>query len=160
MTRLEDQIKSGSFTVTPVAAAAEPEEERPPFPDDRDVPPESPSTLAAADETPVGFWTEICSQIRKELKPPVSAFFVPSPNGPIQGILMGNVLQLICANEFAKQMIDKPDILELVSRKASAKLGRMIRVKAFDKNATNEPNQQMEQLLQFSREHPDVIKIK
>ena len=160
LTRLEDQIKSGSFTVTPVAAAAEPEEERPPFPDDRDVPPESPSTLAVADETPVGFWTEICSQIRKELKPPVSAFFVPSPNGPIQGILMGNVLQLICANEFAKQMIDKPDILELVSRKASAKLGRMIRVKAFDKNATNEPNQQMEQLLQFSREHPDVIKIK
>ena len=44
--------------------------------------------------------------------------------------------------------------------KASAKLGRMIRVKAFDKNATNEPNQQMEQLLQFGRTHSDIINIK
>jgi hypothetical protein len=54
--------------------------------------------------------------------------------------------------------VDKPDVLEIVSRKASAKLGRPIRVFASDK--TGVQNGQMEQLLQFGREHSGVINIK
>ena len=41
LTRLEEQIRSGSFTVAaPAPVAQEEEEERPPMPDDEDIPPE------------------------------------------------------------------------------------------------------------------------
>ena len=159
LTRLEDQIKSGSFKVS-VSSSVEEQEEYPPMPDDRDAPPDLMNAVPLPDETPAGFWTEICAQVRKELKPPVSGFFTMTPTGPVQGQLKGNLLVLVCANAFAKDMIDKPEVLELVSRKASAKMGQPIRVKASDKNTANETSEQMEKLLQFGRAHSDVINIK
>lgn len=67
---------------------------------------------------------------------------------------------MVCANAFTKEVVDKPEILELVTRKTSAKLGRPIRAVAVDKNATNVKSEQMEQLLKFGRAHSDVINIK
>ena len=162
LTRLEDQIKSGSFTVRAVKTEQmEEEEECPPLPDDRDAPPDlqSPSQQEE-DETPVGFWTEISAQVRKELKPPVSGFFAPTPNGPIQGVLKGDCIVLLCANSFTKEIVDKPEVLELVARKASARQGRPIRAIAKDRSAANVKSEQMEQLLQFGRAHSDLINIK
>jgi hypothetical protein len=66
---------------------------------------------------------------------------------------------LQCANSFTKEMIDKPAILEMVARKASAQLGRPVTVKAEDRTAKPESNGKMEQLLDFGRAHPDIIKI-
>ena len=160
LTRLEDQIKSGSFTVSAQSAVEIQEEEYPPLPDDRDAPPDPMNVMPVPDKTPAGFWTEICAQIRKELKPPVSGFFTLNPNGPVQGQLRGDMLILVCANSFTKDIIDKPEVLELVSRKASAKMGHRISVKASDKSAVNEQSEQMEKLLQFGRAHSDVINIK
>ena len=108
------------------------------------------------DESPAGLWLDVCAQMRSELKPPVSGFF--AANGPIQGILKGNTFLLLCANDFAKTVVDKPEILDMVARKVSAKLGRQVRAMAADKN--NARSQQMEQLLQFGRDHADVINIK
>ena len=156
LTRLEDRINSGDISVKQVTSVMHRQEsasvsvESEIQPEDVAVQPE------LVDELPVGSWTEICAQIRKELKPPVSGFF--APNGPIQGVLQGNVFVLSCANAFTKAVVDKPEVLELVSRKVSAKLGQSVRVIASDK--TNVKNEQMEQLLQFGREHSNVIKIK
>ena len=122
-----------------------------------DLPAEEPvAEIEAEEETPAAFWTEICAQVRKELKPPVSGFF--APNGPIQGTLRGNTFVLSCANSFTKAVVDKPEVLELVARKVSAKLGQPMRAVASDKS--NVKNEQMEQLLRFGREHSDVINIK
>ncbi len=158
LSRLEDQMKSGSFTVSDKPSPAKPkaEEAKPAA-----MPKSQPSAPKAqpeqeTDETPTGFWTEICSQIRKELKPPVSGFI--TPNGPVQGVLKGDFVVLICANAFTKQVVDKPEVLELISRKASAMLGRPVRATATDKSDVK--NEQMEQLLQFGRAHCDVINIK
>ena len=57
-------------------------------------------------------------------------------------------------------MVNKPEIIALVERKASAKLGRPVRVKAADKNSTATKSKQMEQLLSFGRAHGDIVKIK
>ncbi len=162
LTRLEDEIKSGSFSVSAFPAVTmEESDDYPPLPEDRDAPPEIQEAVRQEiDETPVGFWTEICAQVRKELKPPVSGFFAPTPNAPIQGELKGNTIVLVCANAFTKEVVDKPEILELVTRKTSAKLGRPIRAVAVDKNAANVKSEQMEQLLKFGRAHSDVINIK
>ena len=163
LTRLEDQIKSGSIPVLTANAPAvnTPREELPPSPDDRDVPAVEEDTSAPVlNEAPVGFWTDISAQIRKELKPPISGFFLSTPNAPVQGVLQGGQLVLVCANSFIMEIINKPETLELVSRKASAKLGMPIRVMAADKTASGVKSEQMEQLLQFGRDHSDVIKIK
>ena len=129
----------------------------PPVPGDEDAPPvfEEPTISA-----PVGFWTDLAAAVRRELKPPVSGFFAPTPNAPVQGILQGNTLVLRCSNSFTLEQVNKPAILELVGRKVSAQLGQPIRVTAVDKNSKPEDNAKMDQLLSFGRAHSDIIHIK
>ena len=166
LTRLEDQIKSGVVAAAPQkpqpALEAEDEEEYPPLPDDRDAPAlaEAPVSVAEEDPAAASFWVEICGEVRKELKPPVSGFFAQTANSPVNGVMKGDTILLVCANAFTKQIVDKPEVLDLVARKVSAKFGRPIRAKACDKTETGGKSAQMEQLLQFGREHSDVIHIK
>ena len=162
LTRLEDQIRSGNISVTapaPVISAPveQVEEELPPMPDDADAPPTEPEPVF---DTPLGFWTDLAMAIRRELKPPVSGFFAPTPTAPVQGNLRGNELVLCCSNAFTMEMVNKPAILELVGRKASAQLGRPVRVVAMDKSAKPENNEHMNDLLSFGRAHSDIINIK
>lgn len=164
LTRLEEQLKSGAFVaakpITP--AAEEPEDDRPPFPDDADAPPETeePVTPPPQTDTPVGFWSDLCGAVRKELKPPISGFFAATPNAPVQGALAGERLELRCGNDFTAKMLDKPEILEIVGRKASAMLGRNVRACVVDLSAKPRDNPRMEQLMRFGREHSDIVKIK
>jgi len=169
LTRLEEQIKSGSFVVSSPVRKAKQEAveddydaERPPMPDDADAPPEPEDAIPAPrpSEAPVGFWSELCGSIRKELRPPVSGFFAPSPSSPLQGALVENTLELRCSNDFIAKMLDKPDILEVVSRKAGAILSRPVRVRIVDLTAKPAGNPRMEQLMKFGRDHSDIIKIK
>ncbi len=162
LTRLEEQIKSGHFAMPVQVAAVAPgqveEEEYPPMPDDNDAPPppeDIPDTPA-----PMGFWTDLAAAVRKELRPPVSGFFVSTPNAPVQGVLKGDQVILYCANTFTLETVNKPPIMELVARKASVQLGRPVTAKAVDKNAKPVNNGKMEQLLNFSKTHSDIIKIK
>ena len=168
LTRIEDQLKSGNITVSaPAAKKSVPEDlddERPPMPDDGDAPPaedqpaEAPKKEAAL--APAAFWTELLAACRKELNPPVSGFFVPSQNSPIKGAMKGSRLQLRCDGAFVAQSIDKPQILEVVTRKASSLMGRPIQVSVVDITAANQVNPGMEKLLNFGRAHSDIVKIK
>ena len=161
ITRLEEMLKSGSFTMAPSQYAVE-DEERPPLPDDMDAPPEIGEQIpeAVRDQAPDGFWVDMVSEIRSELKPPASGFFVTTPNAPVEGVLRENKLELVCTAGFIVDVLNKPEILEAISRKASAKLGRPIRVVAVDKTKVNTKSRQMEQLLRFGQEHSDIVKIK
>ena len=163
LTRLEEQIKTGSFVAARPAAQEleQDQEELPPPPDDCDAPPEEPQPQQAPNAAPVGFWTDLGASIRQELKGnPMMGFFTFTPDAAVQGSLQGKVLTLRCSNEFTLNMINKPELLEIVSRKASARLGCEIRVKAVDASAQPVQNEKMGQLLSFGRAHSDVIKIK
>ena len=166
LTKLEEQIKSGSFVSAPAQTQqpkAEPDEEMCPPPDDADAPPadfEMPEPQELPDETPVGFWTDLVAAIRQELKPPVSGFFIATPNSPVKGILQGDQVLLQCTNGFTLDMINKPEILSLVARKASAILGRSVMAKGVDTSAAPEHNARMQQLLDFGKNHSDIVKIK
>jgi len=162
LTRMEDQLRSGTFTVKQAAAEQFSEiddDDRPPMYDDSDAPP-VPEELPVQNDAPVGFWTDLAADIRRELKPPVSGFFAPTPNAPIQCMLRGDVLTLVCANAFTMEIINKQEILQLVQRKASAKLGRPVKVAVADRSSKQMNSKQMEQLLQFGRNHSDIVKIK
>lgn len=165
LTRLEEQIKSGSFTVAVQpqkvqAASQDADDDRPPMPDDADAPPEQDAPASVQTDTPVGFWSDLCSGIRKELGPPTSGFFVATPNAPVQGFLVGDRLELRCGNDFTAVMLDKPAILEVVSRKASVLLNRPVKAVVVDMSAKPKSNPRMEQLMNFGRNHPDIVKIK
>ena len=171
LTRLEDQLKSGAFVMaqkiqsSQAPAAAAGDDDRPPMPCDDDAPPADGEVPAAKPEpekaqAPAGFWTELMAASRKELKPPASGFFVAAQNSPLRGALKGDVLELRCANEFVAQTVNKPDILEVVTRKASALLERPVSVKVVDMSAKPVNNPHMEQLMNFGRAHSDIIKIK
>ena len=161
--RVEEMLKSGVRVQTPKQQEEVPQEdEYPPLPDDADAPPD-PNEMRPEpvhDEAPVGFWTDQVAEVRRELKPPVNGFFVVTPNAPVQGILKGDVLELCCANNFTMDVVNKPEILALISRKAAAKLGRPIRVALTDKTAKPAANKNLEQLLDFGRAHSDIVRIR
>ena len=168
LTRLEEQIKTGSFVVKQVqkqVVPEDPDDERPPIPDDQDAPPpEQPMEAAPAKapqtQAPAGFWTDLMTASRKELKPPVSGFFVAAQNSPLRGALKEDVLELRCQNTFVADAVNRPDILEVVARKACALLNRPVRVKVVDMSSRPSGNPKMEQLLNFSKAHSDIVNIK
>lgn len=165
LTRLEEQWKTGVVMLPQKAekpAAPVEDEELPPPPDDDDAPPEAEDSPAPKpqNDAPAGFWLDLCGGVRKELKPPVTGFFAGTPNAPVQGVLTGGKLELQCTNAFTAQMLDKPEILEVVSRKAGAMLGRQTQAIVVDLSAKPKGNPRMEQLMQFGREHADIVKIK
>ena len=168
LTRLEEQLKNGSFAAAKPSKKAAPapaeddyDDDRPPMPGDEDAPPaENEPPAPQPSEAPMCFWSDLCGAVRKELGPPISGFFATTPNAPVQGAVIGSQLELRCGNDFIAKMLDKPDILEVVSRKASAMLNRPIRAAVVDMTAKPAGNPRMEQLMNFGRAHSDIVKIK
>jgi hypothetical protein len=162
LTRLEEKIATGAFVAAapaaPQPAPAEEEEELPPPPDDADAPPEE-APQPAPQDVPMGFWMDLGSSLRQELPPMVSGFLTFTPQCPVQGLLQGDKLILRCS-DYVLKMINKPDILEVIARKAGARLGHPVRVEAVDISVQPTKNPKIEQLMSFGRAHSDVIKIK
>ena len=109
---------------------------------------------------PLGFWAEVVAAVRQELKPPISGFFVASENAPVYGAMKNGVLELRCKNTFTADMLGKPEILEMVARKAAAQLGHGVKAKIIDLSAKPAGNARMESLLQFGRQHSDIVNMK
>lgn len=165
LSRLEEQIKTGAFTVQtmPATSAMEEEPEYPPVPDEKDAPPERyvPDEVPPlVDETPAGFWPDLVNAMRQELRPPVSGFFTTSPNSPVEGVLQGSSVVLQCRNAFTLEMVNKPETLQLAARKASALLNRAVTATAVDISAQPEWSSKMAQLMNFGKTHSDVVRIK
>ena len=164
ISKLEEQLRTGDFVVkarkkTPKEETEDGfDEELPPPPDDYDAPPASEAEMPH--ETPVGFWPDLAAALQRELRPPIKGFFTAGQNAPVQGTLRGNQVVLLCSNSFTLEMINKPELMDLVSRKASALLNRPVTAKAVDRSAKPEKNEQMERLLAFGRQHADIVKIK
>ena len=171
LTKLEEQLRTGQFVAAQPRKAAPPPEdldEEAPMPGDDDAPPPTDDDLPPAPVQPAApppqisaaFWPDLLAAVRKELKPPASGFFVQNQNSPVKGAMRGSRLELRCLNTFVTDAINKPDILEVVSRKASAMLGRPISVSVVDLSAKPAANPRMEQLLNFGKAHSDIVRIK
>ena len=159
--RLEEQLRSGVIPVAPAPAPqAAPAPEKVPAAAAEPAKPTQPQPEPTqAVEAPVGFWTDLAMQVRSELKPPISGFFVTGPNAQVTGQLRQNGLVLLCTNDFTATLLNKPEVVELVSRKASALLGRPVPVKVIDAKGDQSRSQQLQQLLAFGKAHSDVINI-
>ena len=159
--RVEDQLKSGNIVAKTPLMVQPIEEELPPPPDDFDAPPITENVLqTSAQELPVGFWTDLTADLRNSLPIAVRGFFHISQNPQVNGVIKGDVLELRCDSAFTMQQLDKPDILNVISLKASARLGKQMRVSLVDVTARPSDNRNMSQLLNFGREHSDIVRIK
>ena len=162
LTRLEDQLKSGRFVVQQAGKPQEeenvpPDEDAPPFPDDGDAPPaeeDAPPPLPQSDR----FWLELVEEVRPELHRPASGFFVANPAAPLRGVLKGDTLEIRCGSRFVAETVGRKEIVEVVVRKASAKLGRPVKLTVVDQSTAGNTGK-MEQLMNFGRQHQDIVKI-
>ena len=166
ITRLEEQAKSGAFVNTMPAAqivAEEPEDDRPPMPDDADAPPimdEPAAQPHVSDSTPVGFWADLVTAIKPEIAPGLRGFLTTGDHATVTGVLCGNQVILRCENDFILNMVNKQDVLELTARKASAILGRVVTARAENASAQSSTSEKMERLMNFGRAHSNIVNIK
>ncbi len=161
LTRLEEQIQSG-VVATP-ARAEKPAQPRPaPAVKAQEEPvaqPEDEKPAAPAQSTPEGFWMELASAVRAELKPPVVGFFVGNSD-MLQADVRGDQVTLLCKGDFVLGLVNKPDVLAVVGRKATAILGRSVTAKAVDQTSDPVSDNRMQKLLDFGRNHSDLVQIR
>ncbi len=157
LTRLEDQIRGGLIQVAPQASVTtekvEPLEIKT-EPKSEEKPTEEKKTAAPAD-----FWNDVASSLGGELPDSVVGFFSLSANPFVIGVMNGDRLELRCQNQFVAKEINKPEIIQVIERKVSGKMGRPTAVFVTDGSAP-EKSPQMEQLLKFGEKYSDIIKIK
>ena len=157
LTRLEDQIRGGLVQIAP----QKPVTVKVPEPVKESVSAEPvPEPIEEKQvAVPADFWNDIASSLGGEL--PVSAvgFFAVSANPSVVGVLNGDRFELRCQNRFVAKEINKPEILQVIERKVSGRMGRPTPVFVTDGSAP-EKSPHMEQLLKFGETHSDIIKIK
>ena len=161
LSKVEEQLKQGVVVATAAAEKPQlPEEKQPEAAKEEELPANLREEIApSVDETPAGFWIELVTEVRKQMRPPLSGFFAPTAGAPVQGRVQGDRLILMCESGFVYDMINKPELMQMIGQKASAMLGRKIIVSAADQAAPR-PNPNLDQLLDFGKSHADVIHIK
>ncbi|MBQ9967930.1 MAG: DNA polymerase III subunit gamma/tau [Oscillospiraceae bacterium] len=168
LSRLEDKLASGSFTVaaaapTPAAQMDE-DDDRPPLPDDADAPPDPdhPSVQMPApggDGLPTGFWPDFVAKLKAEVPNKVKGFF--AVEGPVKPHMEKSTLGLVAETDFIKNMVDIPQVTEPAARIASALLGRPMQVRCIKRGTQLQtPSEDpFNALVRFGQEHTDVIKF-
>ena len=156
VSKLESRLASGQFTP---AKAPEPEE-LPPPPDDFDAPPAPEAAPPAPQEAPGGFWPDLAARLRQDLPGKFKGFF--SVEGPVRAHLDGELLNLVAESDFAKKVVDCPEVVETAARIAAELLGRPVRVRCImrGQKVPGGENDPMRALLTFGQEHTDIINIK
>ena len=163
LSRVEEQLKNGDFTVKQIVQTAVPSPEPESAAEELPAEPEDNGPATEADvpnEAPMGFWPDLVEELHKEMRPPLKGFFMPTAKSPVQGSVRGNQLVLLCANGFTLEMINKPEVLALVQRKASTLLGRAVTVKAVDRASKPAKSKAFEELMAFGREHGDILSVR
>ncbi len=166
LSRLENKVANGVIAAPQKAETVEEappwdDDEAPPW-DDGDAPPivqELPQMQPIA-QAPAGFWPKLVEQLRTALRPPAMAMFVMSEQAPIKGLLEDESLILQCRDEFTKNVINNPNVLQTVSECASAQLSRPVKVELRLAGETVKNNEGFARLMQFGEQHPELVEFK
>ena len=169
ISRLEEAAASGRLAAAPKAAVDE--EERPPFPDDRDAPPAEGEQMRSAPATkprettapaqnstlPVGFWADLTARMAPVLPPAIRGFLGPN----IVPDLRDGMLYVPVDSEFVRKMVDKPEVTQPLRQKASELLGRPVAVKVTLKGLqSSDGKDRFGDILSFGAQHSDIFDIK
>ncbi len=107
---------------------------------------------------PMNFWADFTAQVRAQVQPSARGFFTPTENGTLHPMLQGSTLLLQTGYPLVHQILDDPAMLQLLGRIASGLLGRPLQVRLVRREQAGS-REKLEQLLQFGREHRDIVTI-
>ena len=177
ISKVEAQLASGSFVSQKPAPKKDADDEfaddRPPFPDDaddpfaaaappaeQDTPSQAPAKPSdAAQEELERRWPELAASLREGLGVRERGFF--APGGPVRPVLAGDVLTLTAPSQFVLDIIKNPNVQALAAEKASAFLGRSVRVQFALAGQTNAAGKDpMDALISLGQAHGDIFTIK
>ena len=177
ISKVEALLASGSFVSQKPAPKKDAEDEfaddRPPFPDDaddpfaaaappaeQDTPSQAPAKPSdAAQEELERRWPELAASLREGLGVRERGFF--APGGPVRPVLAGDVLTLTAPSQFVLDIIKNPNVQALAAEKASAFLGRSVRVQFALAGQTNAAGRDpMDALVALGQAHGDIFTIK
>jgi len=177
ISKVEAQLASGNFVSQKPAPKKDAEDEfaddRPPFPDDaddplaaaappaeQDTPSQTPAKPSdAAQEELERRWPELAASLREGLGVRERGFF--APGGPVRPVLAGDVLTLTAPSQFVLDIIKNPNVQALAAEKASAFLGRSVRVQFALAGQTNAAGKDpMDALISLGQAHGDIFTIK
>lgn len=154
LARVEETLASGQITVK-TEKPAEPEKEKP-------VPQAMPQELPAeiSEELPVGFWPEYYAKIGAELPPSDRFLFGTEETAPARTVLSGDTLTVYADSDMVKNRLDRPEVCQMMAQKATAMLHRSVTVRVLSASQDANANAAMQHLVEFSRQHNDIINIK
>mgnify|MGYP000000540414 FL=1 len=163
ISRLEDRLAGGfvpAAAPAPAPIREEPQqaEQTPPR---KETPPEpqEPVPQPKRDETPDGFWQKLVERLHQTLKRSVGCLFTTGEDSPVRGQVSGDRLLLDCRTPLAKQLVGVPETLQMIGESASALLGRKVTARLAEaEKQTENPN--FNKLMDFAREHPDIVELK
>ncbi len=177
ISKVEAQLASGNFVSQKPAPKKDADDEfaddRPPFPDDaddpfaaaappaeQDTPSQTPAKPSdAAQEELERRWPELAASLREGLGVRERGFF--APGGPVRPVLAGDVLTLTAPSQFVLDIIKNPNVQALAAEKASAFLGRSVRVQFALAGQTNAAGKDpMDALISLGQAHGDIFTIK
>ena len=177
ISKVEALLASGSFVSQKPAPKKDADDEfaddRPPFPDDaddpfaaaappaeQDTPSQTPAKPSdAAQEELERRWPELAASLREGLGVRERGFF--APGGPVRPVLAGDVLTLTAPSQFVLDIIKNPNVQALAAEKASAFLGRSVRVQFALAGQTNAAGKDpMDALISLGQAHGDIFTIK
>ncbi len=156
LSKLEEQLRTGSFV--PAQPVAAPEAELPPPPEDLDAP--SAEEQLPPAELPVGFWPDLAERVRRRVSPPIGGFFSAREDCPVRAYIREDRVGLVCQTSDVAKILEQHGVVPIASQEASLLLGRPMRAVIVDKAKIKGRNAGMEQLIHFGKNHPDTIKIK
>lgn len=155
LSRLESELASGALTVRTVV----PIQEQDPSPEELPDPQPAPEAAApaASEELPVGFWADLVDATRK-WRPSLGGYINTNDSNLVTPKLNGELLELSCATEMVRSIVDRDDVRNFMAQKASALLHRSVRVRftVRDSRGGKDP---INKLIEISQKHPDLFHV-
>ena len=154
LSRLETALSSAEPTALRLQPMLKKEVSPPTAPD---VPPEPEQPAPPTEELPVTFWADLVDAARK-WRPSLGGYINTNDSNLVTPKLSGELLELSCATDMVRSIVDREDVRDFMARKASALLHRPVRVR-FTVRSGRSGEDPMNNLVNIAREHPDIFHI-
>ena len=108
-------------------------------------------------ELPVTFWADLVDATRK-WRPSLGGYINTNDSNLVTPKRSGDLLELTCATDMVRSIVDREDVRDFMAQKASALLRRPVRVR-FTVRSGRAGEDPMNNLVNIAREHPDIFHI-
>ena len=122
-----------------------------------DIPPEPEQPAPLSEELPVTFWADLVDATRK-WRQSLGGYINTNDSNLVTPKLNGDLLELSCATDVVRSIVDREDVREFMAQKASALLHSPVRVR-FTVRSGRGGEDPIKNLIEMSQKHPDIFHV-